>query len=77
MKVDRSKWPSLVRLGLWGIPTRKFAWVFVFLSVVLAVSFVAFGFLEPRLKIGGLFVFAALAYYLSIRWVDQNSSWDD
>src|SRR5262245_44414460 len=32
MSVDRSTWPVMVRLGLWGISSRGAAWAFFWLS---------------------------------------------
>ena len=75
MGVDRGAWPLMVRLGLWGLPTRRAAWVFVGLSLALAAGCVAYGFVNPLGFIGGLLVFAALWYYLAICWVDRHSRW--
>ena len=75
MSVDRSKWPMMVRLGLWGLPNRFAAWAFFWLSLAIAAGCVAYGFVNPLAFIGGQMVFAALWYYLSIRWVDLHSSW--
>lgn len=75
MSADRSKWPLPVRLGLWGLSTRSAAWVFVWLSVALAIGAVAYGFVNPLGFLGGVFAFAGLWYYLSIRWVDRHSTW--
>ena len=75
MSVDRSKWPMLVRLGLWGLPNRASAWAFSWVSLAIAAGCVGYGFVNGLGFIGGLLVFAALWYYLSIRWVDEHSSW--
>lgn len=75
MESDRRKWPTLVRVGLWGIPNRLAAWACFWLSLAIAVGCVAYGFVNPRGLLGGLMVFAALWYYLSIRWVDRNGAW--
>lgn len=75
MGTDRSMWPVMVRLGLWGLSNRASAWAFFWLSIALAVASVAYGFKDPRFFAGSLLVFAALWYYLSIRWVDQHGSW--
>jgi hypothetical protein len=45
--VDRSTWPVMVRIGLWGLKTRGSAWAFVVLSIVLAVGSVIYGFVNP------------------------------
>jgi hypothetical protein len=75
MGVDRSTWPVMVRLGLWGLPTRGAAWAFFWLSIAIAVGFVAYGLVDRRFFAGGIMVFAALWYYLCIRWVDHHSTW--
>lgn len=75
MAVDRSRWPIMVRMGLWGIPNRSAAWVFFWLSLAAAAGCVAYGFVNPDWFLGGLFVFAAMWYYISIRWVDDFGSW--
>jgi hypothetical protein len=65
----------MVRLGLWGLPSRKSAWAFFWLAIALAVGCVGYGFINPPFFGGGLLVFAALWYYLAIRWVDQHARW--
>ncbi|MDB5306989.1 MAG: hypothetical protein JWO38_1191 [Gemmataceae bacterium] len=75
MGVDRGKWPLVMQLGLWGLPTRGAAWGFFWLSVVIALACVGMGFVNPFFFVGGLTATAALWYYLAIRWVDRNSRW--
>ena len=77
LSVDRSKWPVMVQLGLWGLPSRWAAWGFFDLSVAVAVSCIAYGLVEPLFFVGGLLLFAALWYYLSIRWVDRHGTWSE
>jgi hypothetical protein len=71
----RSERPLWVRIGLWGLPNRAWAWAFVGLSVAIAAGSVAYGFIDGRFFIGGLVVLAALWYYLAIRWVDRHGGW--
>ncbi len=75
MGVDRSKWPVMVRIGLWGLPNRGAAWLFFGLSIALTVAGLLYGFVDQRFFIGAIFILAALWYYLSIRWVDKHSNW--
>jgi len=76
MASDRSGWPILVQVGLWGLPTRGSAWGFFWFSMALVIASIPCGFLiHPICFLGVLMVLAALWYYLSIRWVDQNSRW--
>jgi hypothetical protein len=70
--VERPLW---VKVGLWGVPGRAGAWAFAGLSLVLAAASVAYGFEDRRFFWGGLLVFAAVWYYLSIRWVDRHGRW--
>ena len=67
--------PVWVKVGLWGVPGRAGAWSFFWLSIAIAVACIAYGFQDRRFFWGGLLVFAALWYYLSIRWVDQHDGW--
>jgi hypothetical protein len=68
--------PWWVKVGLWGLGSRASAWVFVWLSLAIAVGCVVYGFTtDLRFVFGGLLVFAALWYYLAIRWVDEYGTW--
>jgi hypothetical protein len=75
MAVDRGKWPLMVQIGLWGLPGRAAAWALCWLCTGIAAGCIAYGFFDWRFFIGGILLLAALWYYLSIRWVDQHSSW--
>ncbi|MEX2308220.1 MAG: hypothetical protein WD738_11535 [Pirellulales bacterium] len=75
VQIDRTKWPMWVRTGLWGLPNRTVAWLFVWLSLVVAIGCVAYGFIDRRFFAGGALVLATLWYYLSIRWVDRRDQW--
>ena len=71
----REEWPLWVRVALWGLPNRNSAWVFFWLSLAIGVGCIAYGFVDRRFFLGDPMLLAALWYYLSIRWVDQNSRW--
>lgn len=75
MKVDRSKWPLMVRLGLWGISSRGAAWSFVWVCIALAVACIGYGLVDARFFYGVLFFLSAYWYVYSLRWVDRNSRW--
>ena len=75
MDDERETWPWMVRLGLLGLPGRGAAWACFWLLVALAIGCIALGFVEPWAFPGGLFVFAALWYYLAIGWVDDHGRW--
>jgi hypothetical protein len=73
---DRSQWPAFIRASLWGIKHCWLAWLFVWLSVAIAIGLLAYGFTDRRGFIGAIaFVGVALLYYFPLRWVDQNSTW--
>ena len=72
---DRGTWPMKVRLGLWSLPSRWSAWTCFWVSIAIAVGGVAVGFIHPLGFLGCTAVFAAVWYYLAIRWVDENGRW--
>jgi hypothetical protein len=67
--------PWWVRVGLWGISSRRSAWTCVWLSIALGVVCVAYGFWNRLFSIGGVWFLAALWYVLAIQWVDRHESW--
>jgi hypothetical protein len=67
--------PFWVQVALWGIPNRNVAWLCFWLSFILTVAFISYGFVYPPFFAGGLFLFGALGYYLAIRWMDQHHRW--
>lgn len=75
MAVDRRKWPPMVRIGLWSVPNRAVAWALAAGSVILAIVCFVVGFKDPRFFGGVALIFAALWYYLAIRWVDKHDQW--
>jgi hypothetical protein len=74
-RVPRSRYPWWVKLSLWGVPGRGGVWAFVWLSIALALGCLVYGFWDRRFFLGVGFLFAALMYWLSIRWVDRHGSW--
>jgi hypothetical protein len=73
---QRIRRPLWVRVGLWGLRNRTFAWVFFWLSMGVAVAFTAYGLVDAPFLGAGLGVFAvAWWYYASIRWVDEHEGW--
>ena len=73
--LSRDQYPLWVRLGLYGLRGRTSVWVFFWLSVVCGVAGIVYGFRDSRFFVGGLFFFAALMYWLTIRWVDRHGQW--
>jgi hypothetical protein len=75
MGTDRRDYPFWVRIALWGISDRGSAWLYCWISLVIALGCVAIGFFDWRFFLGGLLVVAAVGYYLAIRWVDRHGRW--
>jgi hypothetical protein len=72
-KPERPWW---VKVGLWGLPSRTAAAAFVALSLFLALAGAALGvLLDEAFFLGLVFLFAALWYWLAIRWVDYDDDW--
>lgn len=67
--------PEWVKLGLWGLPNRASAWLFCWFCLVLGLGGLVYGLFDRRYLIGVVFWFAALWYWLSIRWADQHDDW--
>ena len=67
--------PWWVQLGLWGLPTRAGAMVFVWLSLGLAVASAVLGFIYPLAWSGLIFLSSAFLYWVCVRWVDRNDQW--
>ena len=77
-RASRSDYPWWVKVSMWGVPGRAGLWAFVALSIALAIGSAAYGFRDRRFFVVGiLFLFAALMYWLSIRWIDHHGSWSD
>jgi len=62
--------PFLVRLGLWGVKSRRVALAFMWTCVALLV-------ISAALQVwnGLAFGVAALWYGYAVRWMDKNSGW--
>ena len=67
--------PAWVKLGLWGLTTRGAALGFTWFSLALAAACGVIGFWYAPVWAGLLLAFAALWYWLSIRWVDKHEGW--
>lgn len=75
---SRSPKPWWVEVGLWKINDRNTAWLFLGISVAMAVlpavvMSVAMG--SNRFFISGIFILAAVWYWLCIKWMDDNDGW--
>lgn len=67
--------PIYVRTGLFGINSKKIAYMYFWLSVVISAVSVIMGFYNKVYFFGVLFLLAALWYFLVIKWMDSNSKW--
>jgi hypothetical protein len=67
--------PLWVRIGLWGIPSRRAASAFVWLSLAIALACAVYGLRDRRFLLGVIMVLAALWYDAAIRWVDRHGGW--
>jgi hypothetical protein len=74
------EWPWWVRLTLLGTKSRAALWAWIWVSLALAVVLIIVGlwtngpFYTVLGAIGG--PLAAAMYWLTIRWIDRNGSWD-
>lgn len=73
---NREAWPTLVRVGLVGLETRRVAVGFARVTTAVAVACLACGFEDEWFFLfGGLLGLAAGWCFLSICWVDYNGHW--
>ena len=76
-QITRRDYPWWVKVSLWGVPGRAGLWRFVAFSIASAGACVIYGFWDPRFFFGMGFLFSALMYWLSIRWIDRHGSWTE
>ena len=70
------KRPLWVKVALWGLPSRVFAWGFFWLAICVAVACVVKGFSDQRYFLGGpIMALAGLWYFAAIKWVDLYGRW--
>lgn len=67
--------PAWVRLTLWGVPSRRTARGWFWLSVALALGGSAFGFVDRRFFGCSAFLIGAYWYWSALRWVDNHGGW--
>jgi hypothetical protein len=71
------EWPWWVIVGLWKIPNRQVAWLFFWISLLLAVvPGLVFGLFENYLFYTATFIAPAFWYWMCIRWADEHDVWD-
>ena len=76
-ELERQKPPApwWVRYGRIGLPTRRSAMAFVWLSILFAVAGTVAGFFFPPAWLGISFLVVAWGYWDCIRWVDRHDQW--
>ena len=65
--------PLWVKIGLFGLKSRKGGLMWMALSIAASFMFCIYGSLETC----GVFLLVALWYWLCIKWVDKNAKWED
>jgi hypothetical protein len=76
MRMRRDDWPWWVQLTFVGVPSRRAALLYFWLSIVTAIACVAVAFAWPPAAFGGLMALAAGWYHFGIAWVDRHGRWD-
>jgi hypothetical protein len=74
------KWgaaPVWVKIGLWGIKSRRTALAFEVFCAAFAMAALVGAFFNPSAVIGSILFAAAYWYAVSIRWVDRVGLWGE
>ena len=74
-RIPRVEYPWWVKLCLWGNTGRSGLWACAFLSVLIAVGCIVYGFVDPRFFGGAIMFYSARKYWQAIRWIDRHGSW--
>lgn len=67
--------PLYVSLGLWGVPSRAAALVWMWSCVAVAVLGIVLGFFKPVFFLGASLLISAAWYRAAIGWMDRNRAW--
>lgn len=69
--------PWWVRVSLWGVPTRPAMWVWFATAILSALATTSYGLVSGRAPwlAGALMCFAAIPYWMTIRWMDAHRAW--
>lgn len=77
MRADDPR-PVFVRIGLYGIRTRRMAMSFARGSLYLSAAFLLLGELHPALYAGAPIFLAVTAWYRACAtWIDRHGRWED
>jgi hypothetical protein len=64
-----------IQVGLWGVPSRIAAMIYLWATFVVAIACLALGFLHPFAWSGMALGLATLWYWAAIRWKDRHAHW--
>lgn len=67
--------PFYVSLGLWGVPSRSAALVYMWSCVAVALLAIVAGVFNPVFLLGAPLLISAAWYRAAIRWMDRNGAW--
>lgn len=67
--------PFWVKIGLWGIKSRKTALAFEVFCAAFAMAALVGALFNPSAAMGSILFAAAYWYAVSIRWVDRSGLW--
>ena len=76
-RLPKDRYPTWVKLSLWGLSSRASVIGFAWLSVVVALALVSYGVWRTDVKFyfGVAFLGAAYLYWRAAVWVDHHGSW--
>ncbi len=76
--IPEKSYPWWVKISLWGLPGRAYGLAFAGVSVLACTGTCAYLIRigHPLWYAGLFFLWAALLYWLSVRWVDRHGSWE-
>lgn len=74
---QRPNVPTLVKVGLLGVPTRFAAMMYFRICIIAAISTAVYAIWVPLLLTCVPFALAgAVAYYWCVQWADKNDYWN-
>jgi hypothetical protein len=72
----RDNMPLWVFLGLLNIESRKGALILVWACFILSITFIPLSYYLNDWSWAGMMLAITPWYWLSMKWVDKNSSWE-
>lgn len=73
-KVEKPWW---VAVSLWGMPTRGAMWLWFWCAIAAGLATVGWALVSGSVGFygGALMFFAAIPYWMTIRWMDAHRAW--